>query len=866
MRYRIPVVALLAAVAVFGYGCVQGKVLTDPANTRSGNQDSTTNNTVSLIVISPSSIGGNDGQNATLTATALNQKGDTVRGATFTWSSDNTQVASVSPNGLVTFVGDGTANISASTASLTVGVPAHGHKNAVRVATIGVTPSTATLNPSNTLQLNATTADSTGNPLKNVSVTWSSSNTSVATVSTSGLLTAVAVGTAVISASSGSVTATMNLTVIAPSPASVASVTVTPSTAITQTGRTTQLTATAKDSAGNVLGGRTISWASSNSNVATVSSGGLVTGVAAGIATISATSGTQQGTAQITVDPIPVASVVLTPASANLSARQTLLVIATPEDAKGNAIGGQTITWTSSNTGVATVNANGVVTVVSTTGIGSTNITASTGGKSASSTIDLIAAPVASVTLSPTSLSLAPGQTSQVTATAKDQYGDVITTDAVSWSSSNTSVATVSSSGLVSAVGSGSATITVTIGGTPATLSVSVAQVSVASVTVSPTTASIQEYATTPLTATVKDASGNVLTGYAVTWSSSNTGIATVSSSGVVTGAGVGSATITATAGGKSGTASVSVSAPSIASVTVSPSTASVAAGGGVQLTATAKDSHGNPVTGQTFTWSSSTTGVASVAPSGYVTGVATGSATITATTGGQSGTSAITVTSSGGGQLASCAAPDLVSWNFPSQSWGPLDSYSFLDGGQVVVDPTAPTGYSARWNWSFNPNADEGGQINAVFPSRQSAYVRWAYKQDPNFPDNGIKKILRFRAAGYNQLLGTLDIDGDKYIWFYDGLDPNTVYYQSSGPTPSQNRGSWHWFEVYNDISQSGNLQFKVWLDGNLIISGTNTSSNQGLSFGIASPGGTFNQPAGVGTDWITDIGVGSNCVSAPW
>jgi hypothetical protein len=252
------------------------------------------------------------------------------------------------------------------------------------------------------------------------------------------------------------------------------------------------------------------------------------------------------------------------------------------------------------------------------------------------------------------------------------------------------------------------------------------------------------------------------------------------------------------------------------------------------------------------------------------LTGVGAGHAVITATT--QSGTSDTLHVSVddgksplGSGSLAGCGAPDLVSWNFPSQSWGPLDFHSFLDGGQVVVDPTAPTGYSARWNWSVNRDADEGGQINATFPSRQSAYVRFAYKQDPNFPDDGIKKILRFRAGGYNQLLGTLDIDGDKYVWFYDRLDSHHVWSQSAGASPSANRGSWHWFEVYNDITQSGNLQFKVWLDGELIISGSDAASNRGMSFSIASPGGTFNQPAGVGTDWITDIGVGSQCVGAP-
>src|SRR5437588_1545446 len=82
-----------------------------------------------------------------------------------------------------------------------------------------------------------------------------------------------------------------------------------------------------------------------------------------------------------------------------------------------------------------------------------------------------------------------------------------------------------------------------------------------------------------------------------------------------------------------------------VATVTVAPATASVQVGLTVQLTATTKDANGNTLTGRTVTWSSGNTGVATVSSSGLVTGVAAGSATITATSEGQSGTSAITVT-----------------------------------------------------------------------------------------------------------------------------------------------------------------------------------------------------------------------------
>src|SRR5204863_2192868 len=86
-----------------------------------------------------------------------------------------------------------------------------------------------------------------------------------------------------------------------PPPAPVASVTVTPAPASVPTGQTVQLTATLKDANGNTLTGRTVTWASSNPAVATVTGSGLVSGVTAGAATITATSETVSGTSAITV-------------------------------------------------------------------------------------------------------------------------------------------------------------------------------------------------------------------------------------------------------------------------------------------------------------------------------------------------------------------------------------------------------------------------------------------------------------------------------------------------------------------------------------------------------------------------------------
>src|SRR5207244_2662046 len=147
-------------------------------------------------------------------------------------------------------------------------------------------------------------------------------------------------------------------------------------------------------------------------------------------------------------------------------------------------------------------------------------------------------------------------------------------------------------------------------------------------------------------------ANGTPLSGRAVTWASNNTAVAMVNGSGLVTAVATGAATITATSEGQSGTAVVTVSNVPVASVTVTPAVASVQAGQTVQLSATLRDANGNILTGRTVTWASTNTPVATVTGTGLVTAKVAGSATITATSEGQSGTAAITVTPSTGAQF----------------------------------------------------------------------------------------------------------------------------------------------------------------------------------------------------------------------
>lgn len=229
------------------------------------------------------------------------------------------------------------------------------------------------------------------------------------------------------------------------------------------------------------------------------------------------------------------------------------------------------------------------------------------------------------ISLDRTSLSLTTGNTSQLTAT-------VFPADTpVTWSSSNTGVATVSGSGLVTAVGSGTANITVsaTINGSiynaTCTVSVSAPYYPVTDISLDQSSLALDKGTSTTLHATITP---SYATNRTVTWSSSNTDIATVSGSGTVTAVGPGTAVITASAGGCTATCTVTVSVP-ITGITLSPATLDLAVNGQETLTAAVEPADAD----QTVTWTSDNPAVASVDASGTVTGVGKGTAVVTATT-----------------------------------------------------------------------------------------------------------------------------------------------------------------------------------------------------------------------------------------
>ena len=326
-----------------------------------------------------------------------------------------------------------------------------------RPATVTVSPATADLTALDAaVQLTAEVRDQEGRVMAGATVTWRSDDTSVAAVDASGLVTATGEGMATITASTDGVSGSAVVTVSQ----SVASVKVSPSAAEIEPGRTLQLTGEAFDANGKAVVDAEYAWESSEAAVATVDSGGLVTAVAAGTATITVSAGGASGTAVVTVRQ-SIDSVSVTPAEAILAPGDTVRLAAAAFDAGGRAVEAAEFSWKSSDESVATVDGSGLVTAV---GQGRATIQAAAGGTAgtASVTVAAVAAAPAWVTVMPPEAIVLAGEAVRLAAEVRDANGVPMPDAELAWSSSAETVAVVDAAGLVRALAAGEAVVTAT--------------------------------------------------------------------------------------------------------------------------------------------------------------------------------------------------------------------------------------------------------------------------------------------------------------------------------------------------------------------------------------------------------------------
>jgi uncharacterized protein YjdB len=350
---------------------------------------------------------------------------------------------------------------------------------------------------------------------------------------------------------------------------------------------------------------KTVTWKSSNTAVATVTSAGKVTGVKAGTATITCTS---KATGAKATCKVTISYVKLDQVETVVEKGKTVTLSATVYP---SSLSDRSVTWKSSNTAVATVTSAGKVKGVK---AGKATITATSKETGLKATCEVT---VGYVKLDQAEAVIEKGKTLTLTATV---YPSSLTDKTVTWESSDTKVATVSSAGKVKGVKAGTATITCT---SKATGLKTTCTVTVGYVKLDKTEAVIEKGKTLTLKATVYP---SALTDKGVTWKSSDTKIATVSTSGKVKGVKAGTATITCTskATGLKTTCTVTVGY-----VKLDKTEATLLKGNTLTLKATVYPSS---LSDKSVTWKSSNKAVATVTSAGKVTGVKAGTATITCT------------------------------------------------------------------------------------------------------------------------------------------------------------------------------------------------------------------------------------------
>ena len=280
-------------------------------------------------------------------------------------------------------------------------------------------------------------------------ITWASSDEAVATVNAEGKVTAVALGEATVTAKCGEVSTYCTVTVVA-TPAE--SITISQETATLKVGETVELTATVMPEDAT---DKTVSWTSSDEAVATVDAEGKVTAVALGEATVTAKCGEVSTYCTVTVVATPAESITISQETATLKVGETVELTATvmPEDATD-----KTVSWTSSDEAVATVDAEGKVTAVA---LGEAEITATAAdgsGISANCLVTVNPVLAESLIISPESWNGVANESFRITAVVKP---DNTTDKTLMWSTNDATIATVDDNGLVSVLKEGSCRITV---------------------------------------------------------------------------------------------------------------------------------------------------------------------------------------------------------------------------------------------------------------------------------------------------------------------------------------------------------------------------------------------------------------------
>lgn len=615
-----------------------------------------------------------------------------------TWQSSDPTVATVSSSGLLTAVKAGNVTVTASLNSVSgnAGVTV---TSAVLTA-INVSMTTPNVVAGGSEQLTATGVYS-DNSMQSLTtqVMWSSSDATVASVNAVGMLTAVKGGSVTVTATLGTISGTGNVVVNA---ATLTSITVSPALFSIASGQNKQLSALGVYSNGTSQDVTSqVTWNSQNTAAATVSSSGLVSGVAAGSAMITATMGSATGSAVATITSAQLQSILVTPATASIATGQTQAFSANGIFSDGSQVDiTSSVTWNSSATNFATVDVTGLATGLS---AGTAMISASSGSVTSAAPAVLTVTPavLTEIGIAPDGQYIPVGGQFQLTLTGTYSDNTTQTITNATWSSSDPSFASVDpNTGIVTGVANSNnnaITITATYGGLTNTTTVYITSAVPESLQLTPTTASIASGTTQQFAANVVYSDGSIQPVTAgLSWLSSSSTVAGVDLNGLATGLAPGQTTITAVYESMTATASLTVTSAVVTNIVVTPVTTVVGINGNVQFTATGvfSDNSTQDLTSQVV-WSSSSASYALISASGLASGLSAGTTTITASYGGVNGSATLTVTTAYLQSIAISPANPIV----PPHSKIQLTAIgTFSDGTQLVLSGVSWHTTSARY------------------------------------------------------------------------------------------------------------------------------------------------------------------------
>ena len=607
-----------------------------------------------------------------------------------TWVSSSVGVATIAATGFATSVAPGPTNITASFSGITSNVFAL-TVTSPTLTSIAITAPSGSIAKGTSEQFTATGTyrdNSTANITSQA--TWSSSNSSVATITATGLAAAVATGSTNISASLGNVNS--NVVPLTVTSATLSSIAITAPNGSIAKGTSEQFTATgtfSDNSTANITS--QVTWSSSNSSVATITATGLAAAVATGSTNISASLGNVNSNVfPLTVTAATLSSIAITAPNGSIAkgTSEQFTATGTYSDNSTANITGQ-VTWSSSNSGVAIIAATGLATAVAT---GSTNISASLGNVTSNLfPLSVTSATLSSIAITAPNASIAKGTSEQFTATGT--YSDNSTaniTSQVTWTSSNTGAATISATGLATALAAGPTNITASLSGvTSNVFALTVTNPTLTSIAITAPSGSIAKGTSEQFTATgtySDNSTANVTS--QVTWTSSHSGVATIGATGLATAVTTGPTNITASLSGiTSNIFPLTVTNPTLTLIAITAPSGSIAKGTSDQFTATGtySDNSTANITSQ-VTWTSSNTGVANIGATGLATAIATGSTNISASLGSLNSTAfPLTVTNPTLTSIAITAPAARSPKELPSSSPQP-------ELTAITPRPTSPT------------------------------------------------------------------------------------------------------------------------------------------------------------------------------